>query len=67
LISLGGNSPADVLSYDEYEQWKKDLGYKDYEYRPLYSSSIMPGTEVERFAEEKGRNEFIRIYDYAEQ
>jgi hypothetical protein len=67
LISLGGIAPSNVLSYDEYEQWKKDLGYKDYEYGQLYSSSIMPGTEAERFAEEIGRNEFIRLYDYAEQ
>jgi hypothetical protein len=67
LISLGGNAPADLLSYDEYEQWKKDLGYKDYEYRQLYSSSIMPGTEVEKFAEEIGRNEFIRFHDDFEQ
>ncbi len=67
LISLGGIAPSNLLSYDEYEQWKNDLGYKDYEYGQLYSSSIMPGTEVERFAEEIGRNEFIRFHDDSEQ
>lgn len=38
LISLDGRSPYNPLPYEEYIEWKKVNGFKDYDWKPLYIS-----------------------------
>lgn len=37
LISLGGKSPLNPLSYEDYILWKKERNLKDYDWKSLYS------------------------------
>jgi hypothetical protein len=37
LISLGGKSPDHPMSFEEYSRWKKENGFKDYDWKSLYS------------------------------
>lgn len=53
LISLGGKSPEQPISYDEYLKWKNKNGLKDYNWQELYTSS--------------GSNASERIYQTKEQ
>ena len=39
LISLKGNSPKHPLSYEDYCIWKKSNAFKEYDYKPLFSSN----------------------------
>jgi hypothetical protein len=36
LISLGGKSPQQPLSYKEYLSWKEANGFKEYDYKSMY-------------------------------
>lgn len=36
LISLGGQSPTQQMSYEKYCQWKKGNGLKDYDWKSIY-------------------------------
>lgn len=38
LISLGGNSPKEILSYEDYVLWKMTNSFKDYDWKSLYTS-----------------------------
>lgn len=38
LISLGGQSPTQPMSYENYRQWKSENGFKDYDWKSLYLS-----------------------------
>lgn len=40
LISLGGRSPDIPLSYDKFIDWKEKNGFKEYDYKKMYT---MPG------------------------
>lgn len=37
LISLDGNSPSEPLSYPQFAEWKIQSGFKEYDYRSMYS------------------------------
>jgi len=41
LISLGGDSPINSMSFEEYIIWKKDKKYKDYNYKEMF----LPGSK----------------------
>ncbi len=45
LISLGGRSPAQLVSYEEYTEWKKDDNLKDYNWQELYTPGGSNATE----------------------
>jgi hypothetical protein len=36
LISLGGISPKNPLTFDEYREWKKNNQFKDYDYKKMF-------------------------------
>jgi len=41
LISLGGKSCNQPLSYKEFKEWKRDQGFQEYVYKKMY----LPGGE----------------------
>lgn len=38
LISLHGEAPKHPMLYDEYHEWKKNNGLRDYDWKSLYST-----------------------------
>lgn len=46
LISLGGRSPEKALSYDEYIEWKRRKGLKEYSYKEMCSDGGTNPREV---------------------
>jgi hypothetical protein len=40
LISLGGRIPNPILSFEEYQNWKKENNMKDYQWEKLYTGGV---------------------------
>ena len=38
LISCGGRSPQSILPYNEFIKWKRENGFKEYDYKKMFSS-----------------------------
>ncbi|MFC1866522.1 hypothetical protein ACFL0H_00050 [Thermodesulfobacteriota bacterium] len=43
LISLGGTSPKPPLNYDDFVLWKKENGFKEYDYKTMYKTMFAIG------------------------
>lgn len=46
LISLNGKSPLRPASYEDYLSWKKEKGFKEYDWQSLYSPDGMNAYET---------------------
>ena len=52
-ISLGGRSPTPPPSYEEFVQWKTDLGLKEYDYTQFYSGAGVNEREIITLRDER--------------
>lgn len=46
LISLNGNSPREPLPYEEFIMWKRRNGFKEYDYKLMFSPDSVSPKEV---------------------
>lgn len=56
LISLGGASPKQPLSYDEFVRWKKENKFKEFDYKSVYT----PGGSNNRESIFQTKEQFLK-------